>query len=164
MPKKEKLSDNAEFKKLIARDHVLNDIEMPKIQPCSKKLEFEIAEAKYLDNDSGQVLIASNSSQQLIAVPRDIKDSQGDTVYEGWTYGKHSELKSQQFENHFLYCQWRVFREGQVIEFHQRLTAWWLEKADVQLKMMQLIKKRRTAKKLIDAIEMKKAIAKLEDS
>lgn len=160
MPKKQKLSENPEYQKLINQTKTLNTLGMPRVLSYKERLPFDIENSKYKDEETGEILLAAKN-ELLIAVPREIKDSIGEVIHEGWIYGKHIELKASKFANHFLFCQYRAMMAEQISDFQKRLVHYWLERAEIELKIMQLIKKRKIDKKLSDVAALRESLNKL---
>jgi len=74
----------------------------------SGKIEFPVAEAVYKD-ENGKIVTALNADGLLIAVPKPIRDAEGNVVYKGYNIRKHIPLKKSHFAGIVEYMLYQAF-------------------------------------------------------
>jgi hypothetical protein len=72
------------------------------------RIDFPVAEAMYVDKE-GKIVTAVNNEGLLIAVPKPIKDDNGNVTYSGYNVRRHLPIKKGQFESTGTYLRYQAY-------------------------------------------------------
>lgn len=162
--KKEKLSENEEWRRLQNRMQML-DLEIPSKPILGNTIPFDIIDAKYFDEETQRICSAINSSHLLTAVPREIRNSEGEVIYSGWQYTEYQKLKFGQFADALVYYDYRIMRAKQIADFYMsKRICWWGRKIKLQKEIAEFMKKRSANRKLSKVAALRESLDKLRNN
>ena len=104
----------------------------PKLTP------FDVANARYAIAETGQVFSAVNEKGKLIAVPRDIVDIAGHTIYNGFQVALHIPLRFKNFASYYVFCGYRAMCEAQMVQERVEKLKWWNERTKIAKAFLDL--------------------------